>query len=434
MDPIKIGIIGIIFMLILFVLRMPIAFAMAFTGWLGYSYLTNFSVGTKLLIRDFFSTFSSYNLSVITTFILMGTYAYASGIGQRLFKASYDVFGGLRGGLAITTIAAGAAFGAICGSSTAGAATMGKLAYQEMKRYGYDDSFSTGCIAVVGTLSILIPPSTVFIIYGLLTEQSIGKLYAAGIVPGIIMTAIFSIIIYIVCRIKPEWGPAGPPTNFLTKIKALGGVWEGVALFLVAIGGLFVGLFTPSQAGAVGAVGALVIGLLRRELTFRGFWDATVDGLRTASMILFLIAAATVFGHFIAITRIPAALADWIKGLGVSPWIIMIFIAIVYLIGGCFIDMIPLIVLTIPIFYPIILDLGFDPIWFGVLIVIVSQVGLISPPVGVNVYVVKGIAPEVPLERIFKGAVIIGIGAIITILLIFIFPELATWLPKYVKW
>jgi tripartite ATP-independent transporter DctM subunit len=248
------------------------------------------------------------------------------------------------------------------------------------------------------------------------------------------MTAIFSIIIYIVCRIKPEWGPAGPPTSFLTKIKALGGVWEGVALFLVAIGGLFVGLFTPSQAGAVGAVGALVIGLLRRELTFRGFWDATVDGLRTASMILFLIAAATVFGHFIAITRIPAALADWIKGLGVSPWIIMIFITIVYLIGGCFIDMIPLIVLTIPIFYPIILDLGFDPIWFGVLIVIVSQVGLISPPVGVNVYVVKGIAPEVPLERIFKGAVIIGIGAIITILLIFIFPELATWLPKYVKW
>lgn len=434
MNPITVGIIGIIFMLILFILRMPIAFAMAFAGWLGYSYLTNFSAGTKLLIRDFFSTFSSYNLSVITTFILMGTYAFASGISQRLFKASYDIFGGLRGGLAITTVAASAGFAAICGSTTASAATIGKIAYPEMKRYKYNDTFSTGCIAASGTLGILIPPSTVFIVYGILTEQSIGKLYAAGIVPGLIMASIFSIIIYILCRIKPEWGPAGPPTSLSTKIKALSMVWEGVALFLVAIGGLFAGLFTPSQAGAVGAVGALVIGLLRRGITFQGFWDATVDGLRTASMILFLIAGATVFGHFMAITRIPAALADWIKGLEVSPLIIMTFITIIYLIGGCFIDAMPLIVLTIPIFYPIVIDLGFDPIWFGVLIVIVSQVGVISPPVGVNVYVVKGIAPEVPLEQIFKGAVIIGIGMIITIFLIFIFPELATWLPKYVKW
>jgi len=434
MDPITVGIIGTIFMLILFILRMPIAFAMAFTGWLGYSYLTNFSAGTKLLIRDFFSTFSSYNLSVITTFILMGTYAFASGISQRLFKASYDIFGGLRGGLAITTVAASAGFAAICGSTTASAATIGKIAYPEMKRYGYNDTFSTGCIAASGTLGILIPPSTVFIVYGILTEQSIGKLYAAGIVPGIIMALIFSVIIYILCRIKPEWGPPGPPTTFSTKVKALGMVWEGVALFLVAIGGLFAGLFTPSQAGAVGAVGALVIGLLRRGITLQGFWDATVDGLRTASMILFLIAGATVFGHFMAITRIPAALADWIKGLEVSPLVIMSFITIIYLIGGCFIDAMPLIVLTIPIFYPIVIDLGFDPIWFGVLIVIVSQVGVISPPVGVNAYVVKGIATEVPLEQIFKGAVIIGIGMLFTIILIFLFPELVTWLPKYVKW
>ncbi len=434
MEPVTVGIIGIGLMLLLFVLRMPISFAMAFMGWLGYSYLSGFGAGSKLLVRDFFSVFSSYSLSVITTFILMGTYAFASGISQRLYRASYDIFGQMRGGLGLTTIAACAGFGAICGSATASAATIGKIAYPEMKRYHYDDSFATGCIAAGGTLGIMIPPSTVFIVYGILTEQSIGKLFISGIIPGLIMAAIMGGIVLVACALKPEWGPAGPPTTFVQKLKAIGMVWEALVLFLVVLGGLFAGWFTPSQAGSIGAVGAIAIGLLRRSLSWKAFWEATIDGVLTASMVLFLIAGATVFGHFLAITRIPFELVDWINSLGVSRWTVMIIITIIYLIAGCFIDSLALVVLTVPIFYPLVTNLGFDPIWFGVLIVLVAQFGIISPPVGVNVYVAKGLAPDVPLGQIFKGAVLIGMGIIITTVLVFLFPELATWLPKFAKW
>ncbi|RLA86463.1 MAG: C4-dicarboxylate ABC transporter permease [Deltaproteobacteria bacterium] len=434
MDPVVTGLIGIVVLFVLFLLRMPISFAMAFVGWVGYCYLTDWGAGSKLLARDFFETFTSYNLSVITTFVLMGTYAFASGVSQRLYKASYDIFGQLRGGLAVTTVAASAGFAAICGSTAASAATIGKIAYPEMKRYNYNDVFATGCIATSGTLGILIPPSTIFIVYGILTEQSIGKLFIAGILPGLVMAALFCLIVFLLCYLKPDWGPAGPPTTLVQKVKALGAVWEAVTLFLVAIGGLFAGWFTPSQAGSIGAVGALAMGLFRRSLSWRAFWEATVDGVETASMILFLIAGATVFGHFLAITRIPFILAEWVKGLEVSPMVILVIITLIYLVAGCFIDAMALVVLTVPIFYPIVTDLGFDPIWFGVLIVLVSQVGVVSPPVGVNVYVVKGIAPDVPLEQTFKGAVIFVLGTIVTILLVFLFPQLATWLPHYVKW
>lgn len=434
MDPVVVGLVGIGVLFLLFLLRMPISFSMAFVGWAGYCYLTDWSAGSKLLARDFFETFTSYNLSVITTFVLMGTYAFASGVSQRLYKASYDIFGQLRGGLAVTTVAASAGFAAICGSTAASAATIGKIAYPEMKRYNYNDVFATGCIATSGTLGILIPPSTIFIVYGILTEQSIGKLFIAGILPGLVMAALFCLIVFVLCHLKPDWGPAGPPTTLVQKVKALGAVWEAVTLFLVAIGGLFAGWFTPSQAGSIGAVGALAMGLFRRSLSWRSFWEATVDGVETASMILFLIAGATVFGHFLAITRIPFILAEWVKGLEVSPTVILVIVTLIYLVAGCFIDAMALVVLTVPIFYPIVIDLGFDPIWFGVLIVLVSQVGVVSPPVGVNAYVVKGIAPHVPLEQIFKGAVIFALGTIVTILLVFMFPQLATWLPHYVKW
>lgn len=434
MDPVTVGLLGLLVLFVLFALRMPISFAMAFVGWVGYCYLTDWGAGSKLLVRDFFETFTSYNLSVITTFVLMGTYAFAAGISQRLFKASYDLFGQLRGGLAITTVATSSGFAAICGSSTATAATVGKIAYPEMKKYGYNDAFATGVIATAGSIGPLIPPSTIFIVYGILTEQSIGKLYAAGILPGLIQTVLLVGIVLTLCYFKPSWGPPGPPTTLRQKVRALGAFWEAVVLFGVALGGLFAGFFTPSQAGSVGAVGALILGLFKRSLNWRALWDATMDGVRTASMILFLIAGATIFGHFLAITRIPFIAADWVKTLEVSPFVILIVITIIYLIGGCFIDMMPLIVLTIPIFYPIITELGFDPIWFGVVIVLVSQVGVISPPVGVNVYVVKGIVPEVPLEQIFKGAVIVATGVIATIILLFLFPELATWLPSFVKW
>ncbi len=434
MDPVLIGLIGIGVLLLLFVLRMPVAFALAFVGWVGYCYLASPSAGSKILVRDLFVTFNSYPLTVIPTFVLMGTYAFASGISGRLYKAAYDVFGQLRGGLAITTVMASAGFAAVCGSSTASAATIGKIAYPEMKRYNYDDALATGCIASSATLGILIPPSTIFIVYGILTEQSIGKLFIAGILPGLALAGFFSAIVLVLCYLKPSWGPAGKTTSWVTKLRALGEVWEAIVLFGVTMGGLFAGWFTPTQAGSIGAIGALAMGLLRRSLSWRDFWQATVEGVEISCMIFFLIAGATVFGHFLAITRIPFLLVEGIKALKVSPWTIMALIILVYLIAGCFIDTMALVILTVPIIYPVVVELGFDPIWFGVVIVLVTQVGVVTPPVGVNVYVVKGLVPHVPLETIFRGAVLLAIGHVLTIVLVMVFPQLATFLPKYVKW
>lgn len=434
MSPVVAGILGICLLLILFMLRMPISFAMAFVGWVGYCYLGSFHAGCKLLVRDLFTVFNSYPLTVIATFVLMGSYAFASGISKRLYKAAYDVFGSLKGGLAVTTVMACAGFAAICGSTAATVATIGKIAYPEMKRYGYNNTLSTGCIATAATLGILIPPSTIFIVYGILTEQSIGKLFIAGILPGIILAALFSLTVFLICRIKPGWGPSGPSTSIRKKLGALLGIWEAIVLFGITMGGLFAGWFTPTQAGSIGAIGALLMGILRRELPFKTFLEATIDGLRTSCMILFLIAGATVFGHFMAITRIPFILVDWVKGLNISPNAVMAIICVFYLIGGCFIDAMALVVLTVPIIYPLVKELGFNPIWFGVVIVLVSQVGVVSPPVGVNVYVLKGVAEEVPLETIFKGAMYFVGAIIITIALIMLFPGLATFLPKYVKW
>ncbi|RLB03411.1 MAG: C4-dicarboxylate ABC transporter permease [Deltaproteobacteria bacterium] len=434
MDPVVVGLIGIGLLLLLFMLRMPVSFAMAFVGWVGYCYLSSPTAGCKILVRDLFTVFNSYPLTVIPTFVLMGAYAFASGISERLYKAAYDSFGQLRGGLAITTVMACAGFAAVCGSTSATVATIGKIAYPEMKRYRYDDTLATGCIATAATLGILIPPSTIFIVYGILTEQSIGKLFIAGVLPGLVLAGLFTLTVLFLCYIKPLWGPAGPATTWRTKIKALSGVFEAIALFGVTMGGLFAGWFTPTQAGSIGAVGALAMGLLRRGLTWRGFLEATIDGVRTSCMILFLIAGATVFGHFMAITRIPFILVDWVRGLELAPEVVLGIICLFYLVGGCFIDAMALVVLTVPIIYPVVIDLGFDPIWFGVIIVLVSQVGVVSPPVGVNVYVLKGIASEVALETIFKGALFFVGGIILTIVLLMVFPDLATFLPKYVRW
>ncbi len=434
MDPVLVGLVGIGLLLFLFMLRMPVAFALAFVGWVGYSYLASPTAGCKILVRDLFVTFNSYPLTVIPTFVLMGTYAFASGISGRLYKAAYEIFGQLRGGLAITTVMASAGFAAVCGSSTASAANIGKIAYPEMKRYHYDDTLATGCIASSATLGILIPPSTIFIVYGILTEQSIGKLFIAGILPGLALAGFFSAIVFVLCYLRPLWGPAGRTTSLKAKIKALGGIWEAIVLFGVTMGGLFAGWFTPTQAGSIGAIGALAMGLLRRGLTWKGFLEATIDGVRTSCMILFLIAGATVFGHFMAITRIPFILVDWVRGLELAPEVVLGIICLFYLVGGCFIDAMALVVLTVPIIYPVVIDLGFDPIWFGVIIVLVSQVGVVSPPVGVNVYVLKGIASEVALETIFKGALFFVGGIILTIVLLMVFPDLATFLPKYVRW
>jgi len=434
MSPATAGIIGIGLLVVLFLLRMPVAFAMALVGFVGFAYLTTPEAALSLLGRDIFDTFSSYPLSVIPMFILMGTFAFAAGISQRLFKTTYAWIGHRRGGLTIATVFASAGFGAICGSSTATAATMGKISLPEMKKYNYDDTLATGTVAAAGTLGILIPPSTVLIVYGILTEESIGKLFVAGVLPGILLNIFFAATVALLCWRNPAIGPPGAPSSWKEKLRATTGIIEAVILFVLAIGGLFGGLFSPTQAGAIGAGGALLIGLARRQLSWRSFFEAGKEGLRTACMVIFIITGAVVFGHFMAVSRIPFLLAEWLGELPIHPMAVMAVIVFIYFIGGFFMDAMGLIVVTIPIFFPVVMKLGFDPIWFGVIIVLVGEMGVITPPVGVNVFVIKGIAPDIPLHKIFRGIFpFLGALIIFTILLMFI-PQIATFLPSLVTY
>jgi len=433
MTPETVGIIGIALLVFLFLLRVPIAFAMAIVGLVGFAYLSDAESALSILAQDVYETLSNYPLSVIPMFILMGSFAFASGISQRLYSTSYTWVGQFRGGLTMATVLACSGFSAICGSTAATAATMGKIALPEMKKYGYDDVLATGTVASAGTLGILIPPSTVLIVYGILTEQSIGQLFIAGILPGAILSIFFVATVALLCARNPNLGPPGVPTSWRAKVRSLNGIIEAVILFSLAIGGLFLGWFSPTQAGAVGASGALLIGLFRGKFDLKVISESMKDGLRTACMVLFILAGATVFGHFLAISNIPFALAEWVENLPLPPMAIMGVLLLIYFIGGFFMDAMAMIVVTIPIFFPIVERLGFDPIWFGVMIVLVGEMGVISPPVGVNVFVIKGIAPDIPLEKIFRGIFpFLGALILLTIVLL-VFPKIATFLPSLVS-
>ena len=434
MSPVMTGLVGIGILLVLFLLRMPVGFAMAFVGVVGFGYLADPGPALSILAQDIFEQYSSYPISVIPMFILMGTFAFASGISKRLYETAYAWVGQLRGGLTIATVMACSGFAAICGSTAATAATMGKIALPEMKKYGYDDTLATGTVAASGTLGILIPPSTILIVYGILTEESIGKLFMAGVLPGIMLSLAFVATVAILCLRNPRLGPPGAPISWTAKFKAINGIIEAVILFLLTIGGLFLGWFSPTQAGAIGAGGALLIGLVRKRLSWKSFFEAGKEGLRTSCMVLIIITGATIFGHFMAISTIPFALADWIKELPISPLALMGVIIFLYFIGGFFMDSMALVVVTIPIFFPVVMQLGFDPIWFGVIIVLVSEMGVITPPVGVNVFVIKGIAPDVPLYVIFRGIFPFLIALIIMTALLLIFPQIALFLPGLIAY
>jgi tripartite ATP-independent transporter DctM subunit len=352
----------------------------------------------------------------------------------RLYDAGYVLFSKFRGGLALATILGCAGFAAINGSTSATAAAMGKVCIPEMKRYNYDDSLATGVVAAAGTLGIMIPPSTIFIVYGILTEQSIGKLFIAGVLPGLVIVTLLMGAVAILVWRKPELAPAAASSTFKEKIEALAGITEMLILFCFVILGLFFGWFSPTQAGAAGVAGAILIGLATRQLTWTGFVNALKDTVRVTAMVMVIVAGATVFGHFIAVTRIPMMLTDWVSALPLPPTAIMGVIIVIYVLGGCFMDSLALITLTIPIFYPVVLALGLDPIWFGVIIVLVTEMGVITPPVGLNVYVIHGVAKDVPLETIFKGIFPFLIALVIGAVILLVFPQIATFLPSMARY
>ena len=429
MTPISAGIVGFALLIALMFLRIPVAFVMAMVGFVGFGWLVSWPAALSLLARDFFSVFSSYNLTVIPLFILMGQVAHYSGISGRLFNAAHKFIGHLPGGLAMATIGACAFFAAICGSTTATSATMATVALPQMKKFNYDPALATGVVAAGGTLGILIPPSTIFIIYGIMTEQSVGKLFVAGVLPGILLAVLFALVILVWSRLQPGLCALAPKSTWREKFASLAGVTETIALFFIVMGGLFIGLFTPTEAAGIGALGTYVIALIGRNLTWRSFVRSLSETVRISCMIMAIVAGATVFGHFLAVTTIPTEVGAWVAGLPVPPVAIMALIIVTYLFLGCLMDSLAMIMLTIPVFYPVVTTLGYDPIWFGVIIVMVGGMGVITPPVGINAYVVAGIARDVPLHIIFKGSAYLMSAMIILTALLIIFPQIALWLP-----
>lgn len=424
-----VGIVGLLLLLLLFPTGIELGFAMAIVGLVGFSVLVSPQAAMSMLAKDFFDVFCSYGFTVIPLFILMGQVANNAGIARRLYDAAYRFVGHVPGGLAMATVVGATVFKAICGSSSATAATFASVAVPEMDRYHYDRRLSTGVVATVGTLGILMPPSVVMIVFGVITQQSIGKLFLAGIIPGLLIAFCFILVILAWCRIDPKLGPHGQRSSWKARFAALPECFYVVAVFVVVIGGLMKGFFTPTEAGSVGTVAVLLLALAQRDLTFKRFVRALDESLRSACMTLTLIAGSTVLGHFLARTRIPMIAADWITSLPIPPYLIMVLISLAYLLGGSFIDDLAFMVLATPIFYPAVLKLGFDPLWFGVIIGVTIMIGVVVPPVALNVFVVKNIT-KVPFRTIYHGVYPFLLSMVVVAILLFLFPQMATFLPN----
>jgi len=433
MSVLVIAVLAFLLLMVLIVLRTPIAVAMIVSGLAGTTAISGWSTALATLKQGPFERATSYTLVVIPLFVLMGYLASQSGLSASLFRAANVWLGHLRGGLAMATVAGCAGFGAICGSSLATSATMAAVALPEMKRYRYADTLATGSVAAGGTLGIMIPPSIIFVLYGIMTEQSIGKLLLAGVVPGIVETVLFCVAIAIETALIPNLGAAGPRATFRQRLLAVRDVWEVLVLFVIVIGGLYAGLATPAESAAFGVVGALVFGVAKRTLTWRGLLDALDQTVRTTSMIFLIIIGADLFGYFMALSQLPLAMATWLIHLNVGALGVLWIILVLYLILGCVMDELAIILLTVPIFFPVVMQLGFDPIWFGVIIVVTVQIGLVSPPVGLNVFVIAGMARDVPIPRIFRGIMPFLAAMVVLLVALMVWPDLALILPRNMR-
>ncbi len=428
MSEIAIGIIGVFALLALFLSGIELGFAMALVGFVGFGLITSFDAALNLLAKDFYDVIASYGFTVIPLFILMGQVAYNAGIAKRLFDSSYRFIGHIPGGLAMATVAGATAFKAICGSSPATAATFASVAVPEMDRYGYDKRLSSGVVASVGTLGILMPPSVTLIVFGIITEQSIGKLFLAGILPGLIIAFLFGVTIYVWCRIVPGLGPRGAKSSWKERLESLPELVWVFLVFVLIVGGLMKGFFTPTEAGSVGTCAVILLAVAQGGLDRRKFIRSVSEALRTACMVLMLIAGSTVLGHFFAVTTIPMLASEWVVSLPASRHVIMAFVCLIYLIGGSFLDDLAFMILATPIFFPAVARLGYDPLWFGVIVAVTVMIGVVIPPVAMNVFVVKNIT-KLPFGVIYRGVAPFLVGLFLCAVLLFVFPRIATLLP-----
>lgn len=429
MDSNLIALLGFVGLFGMIALRVPVGIAMGIVGVLGFSAVTGLDVALGMLGTSSLRTVTNYNLSLIPLFILMGVFASATGMSRELFRAGQAWLGGYRGGAAMSTMAACGGFAAICGSSVATAATMTRVALPEMRRAGYADGLSTGLIASGGTLGILIPPSVVLVLYGFLTDQDIGKLFLAGVIPGLLAILLSFVTIQVLGALRPDSMPAGASTSWSDKLNSLRGIWAVLVLFIAIVGGIYLGVVTPVEAAALGAFCTFLIGVLRRRLTLGMTLACLLDALRTSVSIFTILIGAMLFGYFLTVTQTPQLLTAWLTALPVGEYGILLLILALFLVLGCVLDPMAMIILMVPILYPVITSLGFDPIWFGIIVVVAVELGMITPPIGINVFVIRSVAPDVPLGRIFKGVMPFVAADLLRLGLLILFPALVLFLP-----
>src|SRR5450432_2363494 len=425
-----IAFIAFVALFVLMLLRVPVGMAMGLVGVTGYSVIVGPGPALKLVGQTSLRTVTDYTFGVIPMFMLMGAFVSVSGLSKEMFKAADAFLGHLRGGLGIATVVACGGFAAICGSSVATAATFSTVAYPEMRRFGYPQSFSTGVIAAGGTLGAMLPPSTVLAVYAILTQQDIGKLFMAGILPGLLAMAMYVLTIALIVRLRPDFLPAGAVRPWRERIVAMRLVWAPLMLFAFVIGGLYGGFFTPTEAGGVGASGAFILGVLRRKLNRSNTREALLQATRTAAAVFTVLIGALLFGYFLTITQTPQKLTEFLTGLGVGRYGVLALIMLMYLVLGCLMDAMAMIILTVPIIFPVIIALGFDPIWFGIVIVMTVELGLIHPPVGMNVFVIKTVVKDVKFSTIFVGVLPFIVTDLIRLVILIAFPILALYLPS----
>lgn len=421
---------GFVALFVLMLLRVPVGMAMGLVGVVGFGYMVGGGPALKMVGQTSMRTVTDWNFAVVPLFLLMGSFATTSGMSRELFRAANAFLGHLRGGLGIATIAACGGFAAICGSSVATAATFSRVAYPEMRRYGYPQSFATGVIAAGGTLGIMIPPSTVFAVYGLITQQDIGKLFVAGIIPGILAIVMYMLTITAIGHFRPGYLPSGIRASLRERVQGLRNVWATLLLFGFVIGGIYGGFFTATEAAGMGAGGAFLIGVARGKLSRRDIQRSLLEATRTTAAVFTILIGAILFGYFLTITQTPQKVTEFLTGLGLGRYGVLALIMLMYLVLGCLMDALAMIILTVPIIFPVIVQLGFDPIWFGVIIVMTVELGLIHPPVGMNIFVIKSVVEDAKISTIFYGVLPFILTDILRLLLLIAFPMIALWLPS----